>query len=506
MRYLITLSLMFVICVTSISIGAGILLTRDAGAGEGEMIVVRLNLPEHFDIETDGTNAAIIGISTEGWDLFDSTVNFWEQSAYIDIPSMIDGYHITTIRTGAFSEVLIQELLFPSTLVSIESGAFQFCHIFNMTIPSNLVDIDLRAFSFAFLERIFIEKGVVINTVGYLVDLGMTVEDTLNWVGGVIVNIDDEDFVYLWDMYFPIAFIDPFSYQYVGFHDGTTRFVEYDEKPNTWGEGWNFAGHHVVWGWPNFKFDLWLDLGSGYLISEEDDDFVMQERRWGTNQSLPIPTRPGFEFKGWMLGDWLTEMPVILVNEDSEPVPVEFDEYTTGRYILPYDAVFSHWIAKYDDANYGWIISEQEAKEIAYRGWVWLHAIWEAETFTVSFYLNPADTLLGGINIPSSFQHESGNSLWGIPNLPLSIPSIPSHPTRVFLGFWDTANTTGGMQIFNRYGQPAFIDGWTVVGDTRLYARFGIGAMHTVSFNTGLSDSEISPQSVEHGTHASRPP
>ena len=497
-KNLLALSLMFVICVTSISIGAGILLTRDTGAGEGEGGLTRIHayLPEHFQIQ----GGSIAGFSDSfadeipNFDIIDITFPFemWLHSG---------GAHPFTGRT--LGNVIIPDGLGLGIGMTVGPTTFAGSTIEALHVGSyNILGFteDHSALEDTYVKRIFLSKDVMLIGGRYVaIDTSYPIQSGVLFTvplflalmsGGTLVTVNDNDYVVQHGIYHPVFSMTEFD-RILG---DTIIFVEYDERPALWYENWN-AGRHVVWGWPNhFKFDLHLGASGGHFSTDESEYF--QPRRWGIDQGgLPVPVMPGFVFKGWALSDFLSHTESIL-NEAGQCQIIEIGEVGMEMRILPYDVVFSHWIVSDEWSDF--VTSE----EIAYRGWAQLDALWEPETFTVSFH-----SVLEATNLPSNFQHQSGaEPSFSLSSLPISIPSLVSFPARTFLGFWDTPNTTGGMQIFDQNGQPAFLHGWVISENTRLYARFGEGTMHTVSFNTGLSDSVISPQSVEHGTFATRPP
>jgi len=473
MRYLVALSLMFVFCVTSISIGVGIMLTRDTRAGIDNFA----HLPEHFSYFIDGTSVTIYGLDT-------SVISL--QNLHVNIPDTINGFPVTEISNDAFfglSNML--SVIIPDTVTTIRCRAFGYTSVLDVRIPSSMRNLSPIAFSGSILSTVFVERGAVLGGGYYLIGEALTSVNEAIMNGGTLIFYSDMYFIY-WGLgiYESVHLLGAFATP--GVASLLWIHTEYDTKPSTWSEHWNVEKRVVVWGWPNFFFDLTFASNGGHFDEDYNTRYI-QRRRWGINKGLPLPTRPGFEFIGWSLPDEFTGLNFL--DEDAVLMNAE-------AFLVP-GTVFSHWEMEG--------FSDDQNMQLAYMGSGFvLQAEWAPKTFNVSFNFNAADTILGGIDLPLGFQHTNRD---GIPNIIMSVrPSIPSHPTRGFLGFWNTPNPAGGMQVFDVDGFPAFTGPWYIAGDTRLYARFGEGTMHAVTFNTGPSDSIISSQSVEHGTFATRPP
>jgi len=87
-------------------------------------------------------------------------------------------------------------------------------------------------------------------------------------------------------------------------------------------------------------------------------------------------------------------------------------------------------------------------------------------------------------------------------------PHLVGSPSALFLGFWDMETgglETGGTRIINELGYRADNLAWNITTDTTLWARFSEPTLHTITFDTGASTTEISNQSVEQGHHLTRP-
>ncbi|GHV11718.1 hypothetical protein FACS189491_03450 [Spirochaetia bacterium] len=97
------------------------------------------------------------------------------KSAVVRIPEIIEGYPVTAIGEGAFSENHgITSVVIPNSVTEIGAGAFYYCSLKTVTLPDKLITIGRGAFNLSGLTSIKIPATVTTiedSTFYYCTDL-----------------------------------------------------------------------------------------------------------------------------------------------------------------------------------------------------------------------------------------------------------------------------------------------------------------------------------------------